>query len=257
MREINITEADIDTVANEIVKFASDLPSPEDLVDSRPPAVLVIDCVLSLNRPYKTFVVPRLNTFTERHPEIQQITDLANLMAIYPTPHAFVQQELNYNHEDRARILHEVVMFLCTIVQQTPTIPEEKALKQWVVQAQSQIHRLNIKGFGVAGFQYLCMLFGADTTKPDIYIIRFVSQLLNRNVSDVEARDLLEAASERVGLPVRAVDSFIWKRGERGQQDTSETNIVRLAPDVADAFPTEEAVNEALRFVLKERNKEE
>ena len=29
------------------------------------------------------------------------------------------------------------------------------------------------------------------------------------------------------------------------------TNIVRLAPDVAAAFPNEEAVNEALRFVLK------
>ena len=150
------------------------------------------------------------------HPDIQQITELAELMTSYSTPHAFVQRELNYNHEDRARILHEVVMFLCTIVQQTPTMPEENALKQWAMQAQSQTDRLNIRGFGPAGFQYLCILFGVDTTKPDIYIIRFVSELLNRDVSDLEAHALLEAACERLGLSVRAVDSFIWNRGARG-----------------------------------------
>ena len=256
MREINITEADIAAVATEIAKFASDLPSPEDLINPHPPAVRVIDCVLSLNRPYDTFVVPRLKIFMSNHPDIQQITELADLMASYSTSHAFVQQELDYNHEDRARILHEVVMFLCTIVQQTPTIPEDKALKQWAVQAQSQTHRLNIRGFGPAGFQYLCMLFGVDTTKPDIYIIRFVSETLNRDVSDLEAHALLEAASEREGLSVRAVDSYIWNRGARGEQNADKPNTVRLAPDVAAAFPNEEAVNEALRSILEERDKE-
>ena len=125
MRRINITEADVAAVATEIANFASDLPSPEDLVDSRSPAVKVIDCVLSLNRSYDTVVVPRLETFMSNHPEIQQVSELANLMESYRTPHAFVQQELNYNHEDRARILYEVVMFLCEIIQQTPTISEE------------------------------------------------------------------------------------------------------------------------------------
>ena len=42
MKEINIAEADIEAVATEIVKFASDLPSPGDLVNSRPPVVTVI-----------------------------------------------------------------------------------------------------------------------------------------------------------------------------------------------------------------------
>ena len=42
MREISIAEADIEAIETEIMKFASDLPSPEDLVDSRSPAVKVI-----------------------------------------------------------------------------------------------------------------------------------------------------------------------------------------------------------------------
>ena len=45
-------------------------------------------------------------------------------------------------------------------------------------------------------------------------------------------------------------------RGKYAKEYEAGTNIVRLDPDVAAAFPTEEAVNEALRSVLKERSKE-
>jgi hypothetical protein len=39
-------------------------------------------------------------------------------------------------------------------------------------------------------------------------------------------------------------------RGKYVQRLTAGSNIVRLAPDVAAAFPTEEAVNDALRLLL-------
>ena len=218
MREINIAEADVAAVARQLEQVAHEIPETAAPVSVRFPAVLVIDCVLSLNRRYDTFVVPRLNTFVERHPEIRQIGELENLMASYPTPHAFVQQELDYNHEDRANTLASVVKYVCTIVEEAQTVEKEKeALKRWAIQAEPQDHlTLNIRGFAIAGFQYLRKLFGADTTKPDKYIIRFISDILNRNVSGIESLHLLEAASERVGIPVRDVDSYIWNRGARG-----------------------------------------
>jgi hypothetical protein len=49
-------------------------------------------------------------------------------------------------------------------------------------------------------------------------------------------------------------DATLLKNGVRGkyvQRLAKGSNIVRLAPDVAAAFPTEEAVNEALRLLLK------
>ena len=49
-------------------------------------------------------------------------------------------------------------------------------------------------------------------------------------------------------------DETLLKSGIRGkyaEQYAAGTNIVRLEPDVAAAFSNEEAVNEALRFVLK------
>lgn len=40
-------------------------------------------------------------------------------------------------------------------------------------------------------------------------------------------------------------------RGKYAQRLAQDSNVVRLVPDVAVAFPTEEAVNEALRLLLQ------
>ena len=54
-------------------------------------------------------------------------------------------------------------------------------------------------------------------------------------------------------------DETLLKNGTRGKyakQYAIGANIVHLASDVAEVFPTEEAVNEALRSILKEKDKE-
>ena len=40
-------------------------------------------------------------------------------------------------------------------------------------------------------------------------------------------------------------------RGKYVERYRAGTNLALLSPDVADAFPTDEAVNEALRTILK------
>ena len=40
-------------------------------------------------------------------------------------------------------------------------------------------------------------------------------------------------------------------RGKYAQRYTQGTNLVLLDPDVADAFPTEDSVNEALRLLMR------
>lgn len=49
-------------------------------------------------------------------------------------------------------------------------------------------------------------------------------------------------------------DETLLKEGVRGKYVTryrQGTNLVLLAPDVAAAFPTEQAVNDALRLLMK------
>ena len=74
---------------------------------------------------------------------------------------------------------------------------------------------VGVKGFGLAGFQYLRMLFGAQTTKPDIHIMRFVAEHIGRPVTDIQALYLLEKAARLAGLPLRELDAAIWESRAR------------------------------------------
>ncbi len=49
-------------------------------------------------------------------------------------------------------------------------------------------------------------------------------------------------------------DETVLKNGVRGKYASryaSGTNIIRIAPDVAEKFPNEDSVNEALRWVIR------
>src|SRR5947209_5895002 len=80
------------------------------------------------------------------------------------------------------------------------------------------------------------------------------------SVRDVSCQKKDDSMNQEVNTPppddeLRAeYDETVLKNGVRGkyaQRYAAGTNLVRLAPDVAAAFPTEEAVNEALRLLLK------
>jgi hypothetical protein len=60
------------------------------------------------------------------------------------------------------------------------------------------------------------MLFGADTTKPDVHICRFVRNALNRPVTDVAALEILEQAAPLAGVKLRDLDTTIWETSARG-----------------------------------------
>ncbi len=210
-------ESDIAALTAKLEQIAPHVSRSNDPEWSHPPAVKVINCVLSLRTSYEKVVLPRLETFMSFHPDTRQVAELANLMAGYPTPHAFVKQEFDYDSERKARILQAVVKFVCQVVQKAPDVPEEAALKKWAIQAMPQdFQTLNIRGFALASFQYLRKLFGADTAIPTVHTRGFISEVLNRNVSDLTALVLLETASERAGLSTRDVDSYIWRRRTRG-----------------------------------------
>ncbi len=196
-----------------------DFPNVVPSIDrawSRAPALRVIDCVLSLNRNYDRFVVPRLNAFEHRFPQAISICQLRDLIASYDSPDAFVRDALNYRHADRAQTLSQVVEYVVGTVVGNRQIEELERLRQWVVVARpSDYQTLGIRGFGLAGFQYLRMLFGANTTKPDVHICRYVQVALGRRVPDTEALTLLEEAVRGDSIKLRDIDTMIWEHSAR------------------------------------------
>ena len=91
---------------------------------------------------------------------------------------------------------------------------EWERLQVWASSVQpGDYPSVGVKGFGLSGFQYMRMLFGVQTTKPDVHVIRFVSEAVGRSVTDVQALFLLEQAAKAANLPLREVDGAIWEAG--------------------------------------------
>ena len=177
------------------------------------PALDVIDCVFSLNRKYEAVVRPRVLKFKENHPGIDSLSQLKALMAKHPNLLTFSQEELNYNDRRRVEVLAGVVNFLIEAQASYSGKTELERLGQWAIKAHPcDAYLVGVKGFGLAGFQYQRMLFGADTVKPDRYIIEFVSETLGRQTNPIEAMLLFERAAQQAGFPVREADYAIWQQ---------------------------------------------
>ena len=126
-------------------------------------------------------------------------------------------QTLNYNDEARAATLKAVVDWFLTVSGTASAAEQLANLERWARGAQPRDYGLlGIAGFGVAGFQYMRMLFGANTTKPDIHICRFVAECVGHRVSDLDALQLLENAALDAGISLRDLDTTIWENSARG-----------------------------------------
>lgn len=172
----------------------------------------ILDCVLSLRRKYNSFVLPRVEAFRESNPSVWTARQLRAHIDKFESPAAFLEVDLDYRHPARATVLSGVVDYL---LRQAPLFDGETELSRiraWADWARPGDYiAVSVKGFGLAGFQYLRMLFGADTVKPDVHIQRFVGEVIDREVTNIEALYLLEGAAKEASLPIRTLDRRIWE----------------------------------------------
>lgn len=214
-------EADAETVAE---RLRIDFPKLEPLRDpiwrESPPAK-VVDCVLSLRKKYDTVVVPRVKKFVTTHPDVVTCQQLRALIDGYPRLIAFFQRELSMNSPGKAHMLSGVVDYVLDVQRRFEGETENDRLSAWARWARPGDYiTVEVHGFKLAGFQYLRMLFGADTVKPDVHIIRYVERILERTVSEARVVYTLERAAELVGRPARSIDVAIWEQSAR-QTSTS------------------------------------
>ena len=211
----------ITKILERIREIAPD-PLPRDkAVLDHTPAVKVINSVLSLGMKYRTVIEPKLDAFQEKTPDVRQVTELAAFIEEdYQTPIDFLNKEFNYKPKPKsirkANAINSICEKLCGIINASPSVPEEDAIRQWALQAKPEGYRIwNIKEFRLTGFQWLRVLFDAGTSKPDRRILNFLADTLNEKFPDsdkkkLEAVDLIEEASARSEFSARDIDRIIW-----------------------------------------------
>ncbi len=194
----------------------------------------LLDCVLSLNRRYKEFDVPRVIKFKNNHPQINTLIDLQDCVNRYGGPVNFYKNVLDYNHEPAAKMFGRVLDYLILQTHKYPGSNDIEKLMVWAKSSEIDGYNkiwgegpniTNIPGFGIAGWQYLRMLFGADTCKPDIAVRRFIADCLGRQLSEYSIVKILEASApisenlQNHEKPVREADRRIWNQyNEKNKQ---------------------------------------
>lgn len=192
---------------------------PSPLVPSVP--LGVIDTVLSLNRPYDQpydrFVVPRVEMYRRQHPHADTLPEFISLME--PNPARFLERTLECRFPDRARVLYEVACRLDRTIRNLPGATELDRAMIWALRAMpSDVQEWRVRGFALAGFQYLRKLFGAPVVKPDFRLMDYVKVVIGRKaIAPHQAMLLLEKAAREEGLDIAAVDSAVWDAAARGR----------------------------------------
>lgn len=201
--------------------FAADFPEPPTVTPRawlRSPAACVTDCVLSLRKNYTSTVTPRVRAFVDTHPGVETCADLLELIASRPSPEAFHRDALRMNSPGKAAALVAVAQHLDGEQARFDGESERDRLTAWAEWARPGDHlMLDIRGFGLAGFQYLRVLFGAQTIKPDVHILRYAERALGRPFtsasSAVRLVYIVERAGEMLSVPVRSLDAAMWQAG--------------------------------------------
>lgn len=219
-------EADARTLAERLRRdFPSPLPVPIP-VWRRTPASRVIDCVLSLRKSYERVVKPRVKRFGERYPDVVSCSDLRSLIDTFASEEAFHKDALHMASPGKAAMLVGVLDYLIDIQQRFDGTTEEERLTAWARWARPGDYlMLDVPGFKLAGFQYLRMLFGAETTKPDVHILAYVGDALGRSPATRPSEQVcavyaIERAGEMLNVSVRSLDVAIWEH-RTGHSTTS------------------------------------
>ena len=221
----------IDKILARIMQIAPNSLSRDKTVLDHTPAVKVINSVLSLGMGYRKVIERKLDAFQEKNPDVRQVTELAVFIEEdYQTPIDFLNKEFNYKHKPKsirkANAINSVCEKLCGIINASPSVSEEDAIKQWALQAKPKGYSVwNITEFKIAGFQWLRMLFGADTAKPDTHILNFLADTLGEEFpktnekKKLEAVELIEETSAHSEFSARDIDRIIWSFMSKKKSD--------------------------------------
>lgn len=193
--------------------LSRDLPAPAPPPAGarvRAPAVQLLECVLTLRRGEEKPVPDRLDAFERRFPAVEGLPQLRALVQSYKSSALFAKDVLAHAEPSSVELLRALCDYLVKTVLDGPGAEVER-LRLWAQRARPQEYlAITAPGFGLAGFQHLRVLLGANTTRTDSAMGRYVAAVLGRPVADVQALLLLEQAAERAKVRLPDVDQGGW-----------------------------------------------
>lgn len=157
--------------------------------------------------------VARAMEYFSRHArgEINSFDTLKNLLAHYPDTQEgnrqLAQYLWGYNLWTRAELLRRLLVYF-----EAQGVTTQKALQAWAADADYvRDFKGQVKGAGYAIFQWLVMRQGVETVKPDVWLHRFMQEVLGYSVRDEVVVELLKEVALELEIKAYDLDWRIWK----------------------------------------------
>lgn len=174
------------------------------------PVMLLMDATLSINRQYNKFVLPRLEYFKLKFPNINTLEEINNL--INEKGIDDFESVWNYNHPKRVEILQNLALFFLDYKTENSIKDDLESMKHWAKSVDINSGKiLPIDGMGFTTSQYIRKMLGVDSVKPDVHIMRSIFEGIGEKMSDKKTVLFIEKAAEDMGITATALDHAIWK----------------------------------------------
>lgn len=198
--------SDIDKLYTYLKNLPLEIDTYEDGYEYDNPALTLVDAVLSINRNYNNFVKPRLEII-----KTSSISSFDELKEELDKGDKQFMEFWNYQHLQRVLLLKDLLEFFTKIKKENNLNSDIEALNFWANQSSvAGFSKWNIKGIGFTTYQYLRMLCGSDTVKPDVHISRIIEDAIGKRLSPKDNVLIIEKISKQMDVSARSLDHAIW-----------------------------------------------
>ena len=129
----------------------------------------------------------------------------------------------NNKHWTRTICLRRFLSFLESV-----GATDQVALRAWAHKAKFESDfRGQVKGLGIAVFQWLLIRCGVDTIKPDVWVINFVERVVGKKFPESVLVTTFEKIAPLVGEMLETIDVTIWYY-EKMAMTTTDSPALRL-----------------------------
>ncbi|AQP53208.1 hypothetical protein CBF34_07890 [Vagococcus penaei] len=171
------------------------------------PCLIILDAVMSRSRVYEKTVVPKIKYFKENYSDINTLEKLIDTIE-RDGPENFAPKYLDYRFKQLGQVLLDTAM---VFNDNKLGIDDLESMRLFAESPNFYKDIQKVNGIGIATARYLAILLNVDTVKPDVHILKFISNALGRKVKEQEAIDLLTFVAKEMDTPVAIIDNSIWQ----------------------------------------------
>lgn len=199
-----------DMKVSEIAKLRSKEDEFSEGFDAK---LILVDTCLAWRNHYSKKVIPRIKRVKQRFSHVKTLEDLRDLMV--EMGEGFNRAFWDFDSQRRKQMLFELTNGFIEYKKKTHIDDDMEAMKDWAVKARIEKYSKGINGspitcLGIANYQYLRMLCGVNTVKPDTYILKGIETALGYSKKPPEVVKLLEKAAAKMEIPMLEIDQILW-----------------------------------------------